>query len=113
MTKVYLSIGLLALAASLGVYLLSFLLRGKETPKGLAFLHGPLAAAGLVALAFASYESGRRDYWGPIAVFAVVAIGGLIMISIDLSGRRIPKWLGIVHGLAAASGFVWLLTHVF
>ena len=39
-----------ALAAVLGVIMLSYLLRDKHIPKGLAVLHGPLAVVGLVLL---------------------------------------------------------------
>jgi hypothetical protein len=41
------SIIIFAFAALLGLYLLSFVLQNKNTPKGVAFTHGPLAALAL------------------------------------------------------------------
>jgi hypothetical protein len=47
-------------------------------------------------------------------LFAIAALGGLIMAMIRLSGRDYPPmWLAIIHGLFAAAGLVMLLTVVF
>jgi glucose uptake protein GlcU len=47
-------------------------------------------------------------------LFAIAALGGLIMAMIRLSGRDYPPiWLAIVHGLFAAAGLIALLGLVF
>jgi len=47
-------------------------------------------------------------------LFAIAALGGIIMAMIRLSGRdHPPMWIAIIHGLFAAAGLVMLLTVVF
>lgn len=106
------AIGLFALAALLGMFLLTFVLQGKETPKAVVFTHGPLAAIALVLLIIYALRSGP----GPtesIVLFVVAAMGGFFMLYRDLTGKPIPKWLAVVHGLLAVSGFVLLLLFAF
>ena len=102
------AIGLFALAAMLGMMLLSFVLTGKETPKAVVFTHGPLAAAGLVLLIIYACRRGP----GPIEsiiLFAMAAAGGVVMLGRDLTGKPIPRWLAIGHGVIAITGFILLL----
>jgi hypothetical protein len=69
MTMLYVILGLFAGAALLGMYLISFVLRSKETPKGLVLLHGLFAATSLVLLIF--YTINRR----PCAIAGVIYDG--------------------------------------
>jgi peptidoglycan/LPS O-acetylase OafA/YrhL len=108
MTIIYASIGFFALAALLGMYLLSFVLQGKETPKAIVFTHGPLAVIGLVLLIIYITRGGPNP-WESLTLFVLAALGGLYMLSRDLTGRPIPKFLAIGHGLLAVAGFVLLL----
>lgn len=107
-----LAIILFALAALLGMYLLSFVLQNKNTPKGIAFIHGPLAAAGLVLLIiYAFYHSPSPII--SIILFVLAALGGFLLIYRDITGKSIPSWLAIGHGTLAVVGFVFLLVFVF
>ena len=106
------SIAFFALAAILGMFLLSFVLKGKETPKAVVFTHGPLAVIGVVLLIVYAFERPP----GPmesIIIFLIAAAGGLMMIARDLTGKAIPKWLAVLHGLLAVSGFILLLVFAF
>lgn len=106
------AIGLFALAALLGMMLITFILSGRETPKAVVFTHGPLAAAGLVLLIIYSLKRGP----GPvesIILFAIAAAGGLMMAKRDLTGQEVPRWLAITHGLLAITGFILLLIFAF
>ncbi len=108
MSIIYAAIGFFALAALFGLYLISFVLNGRETPKAIVFTHGPLAAIGLVLLIIYISRGGP----GPIEsliLFLLAALGGLYMLFRDLTGRRIPKVLAIGHGLLAVTGFILLL----
>lgn len=42
-------------------------------------------------------------------LLALIAAGGLLMLGIVLSGNRIPKFLGVLHGLGGVVGvgLVW------
>jgi len=105
---IFAAIGFFALALILGILLLSYLLRDKNIPRGLAFVHGPAALIGIILLIIYSF------YHSPapiiiIILFVIVASGGLIMIYRHLTGRVIPKWLGIAHGLLALLSFFLLI----
>jgi hypothetical protein len=112
MTIIYTSIGFFSLAALLGLYLLTFVLRGKETPKAIVFTHGPLAVVGLVLLIL--YITGEGpDPVESLVLFVLAALGGLYMVFRDLTGKPIPKILAVGHGLLAVSGLVLLLIFAF
>ncbi len=105
---IYTAIAIFGMTAILGMYLLSFVLRDKETPKAISMTHGVFAVTGLVLLIVYCFG----DSPGPIAsivVFSIAAIGGFILIYKDITGQKIPKWLGIVHGVTAVVGFAFLI----
>src|SRR5919202_1300629 len=105
---IYAAIAFFALAAILGLILLSSILRSKETPKGVAIGHGLLAATGLVLLIIYSTSHTPRPIESVI-LFVIAATGGFIVFSRDITNKPVPKWLAIVHGLIAVTGFVFLL----
>lgn len=109
---VYAVISFFALAAILGLLLLSFILKGKETPKGVAIVHGLLAMTGLVLLIIYT----TQHLPGPIKsliLFIIAAMAGSLVFSRDITNKPIPKWLAVVHGLIAVTGFAFLLLFSF
>ena len=42
-------------------------------------------------------------------LFAVAALGGLVLGVLGLRQRNLPMWLSIIHGLVAATGLVTLI----
>lgn len=109
---IYTVIGFFALAAILGLILLSFILREKETPKGIAILHGLLAATGLVLLIIYCTDHTPRPVES-LVLFIIAATGGFIVFARDISNKPLPKWLPVAHGLIAVTGFVFLLVFAF
>lgn len=103
---------LFALAAFLGLYLLSFVLQNKNTPKGVAFTHGPLAATGLIILILYALLYSPSPIIS-IILFVLAAMGGIMLIYRDLMGKSLPKWMAIGHGLVAITGFVFLIIFYF
>jgi hypothetical protein len=102
------AITILSMTALLGIYLLSLVLRNKETPKAAALLHGLFAVTGLLLLI--SYSNGsEQSPLVSIVVFVIAALGGLVLFYKDVTGKQIPKWLAVVHGLTALIGFVFLV----
>ncbi len=99
------------LAALLGVILLYYVLKDKETPKGLAFIHGPLAAAGIIILIIYAIQT-KDAPLASIILFTTAALGGIIMIVKDLKGKKVPKLLAIAHGLIAATAFLLLILFI-
>jgi len=101
-----------ALAALLGLYLLSFVLQNKNTPKGVAFTHGPLAATGLIILIIYAFFHNPSPIVS-IILFVLAAFGGVMLIFRDLTGKSVPKWMAVGHGLTAIVGFVFLIIFTF
>lgn len=109
---IYTAIACFALAAILGVVLIAYIFGNKETPKGLAWIHGPLAAVGLILLYIYTFERAN----GPVlsvVLFTIAALGGTIVFIKDIKHRKPPKFLAIVHGALAVVAFLALLFHVF
>jgi hypothetical protein len=100
------------LAAVLGLYLLSFIIQNKNTPKGVAFTHGPLAAIGLVILIIYAFFHNPTPMVS-IIFFILAALGGIILVYRDLVGKSLPKWMAIGHGLIAIVGFIFLIIFTF
>src|SRR4051812_37188334 len=98
----YTIIALFALAAIFGATLLSYVLRSKETPKGVAIVHGLFAATALVLLVVYVFDNKPGPMESAI-LFVIAALGGFVLIARDLSGKSIPKWLAVVHGLIAVT----------
>jgi hypothetical protein len=101
-----------ALAALLGVYLLSFVLQDKSTPKGVALTHGPIAAIGLIILIIYAILNNPSPYIS-IILFVLAAAGGAILIYRDITGKKIPYWMAIGHGFTAIAGFIFLIIFTF
>lgn len=101
-----------ALAAILGLYLLSFVLQNKNTPKGIAFIHGPVAVVGLILLIIYAFFNSPSPIVS-IVLFVLAAMGGLMLIYRDLTGKSVPKWLAIGHGLIAVAAFIFLIAFTF
>jgi hypothetical protein len=108
----FLSCILFFIAALLGIYLLTYVLQNKNTPKGVAFTHGPLAATGLIILIIYAILYHPKP-WVSVIIFILAACGGFILMYRDITGKSIPKWLAIGHGVVAVIGFVSLLIFMF
>lgn len=48
-----------------------------------------------------------------VILFAVAAVGGVTMLTMQGGGRRVPMWLALLHGTAAATALVLLAVAVF
>ncbi|MBI3929002.1 MAG: hypothetical protein HY319_25895 [Armatimonadetes bacterium] len=104
------ALGSFSLAALIGLYLLSLVLRERETPKGVAIIHGLMAATGILLLVIYIVGPGP-DPVASLVLFVMAALGGAYMLVRDLSGHKPPKWMALGHGLTAVSGYVFLLLH--
>lgn len=96
------------IAGLLGIYLLSFIVQNKNTPKAIVFTHGPLAAIGLTLLLIYIIFYSPKPFISFI-LFVLAALGGITLIYRDLTNQTIPKWLAIGHGTIAIIAFLLLL----
>jgi hypothetical protein len=112
MTTLYTIIGLFALGAIVGLYLLTLVLKSKETPKAIVFVHGLFVVIALIMLIVYTTKNSP----GPLeslVLFIIAAVGGIVVAFRDFTGKKIPKWLAVVHGLVAVTGFLFLLIFTF
>ncbi|WP_029038209.1 hypothetical protein [Salinimicrobium xinjiangense] len=104
---------LISLAVILGLYLITFVLKKKTPPKGVALIHGTLAALGIIVLLiYALTTSSHHKHWDSIIIFIVAAIGGIYLFSKDIRHLEIPVWVAVVHGAIGLTGLGWILYHV-
>jgi len=109
---IYTAIVVLGLTAILGLYLLSLILRNKSLPKGVTIIHGLMAGAALILLLIFCFFN-KPGPWESMITLLIAAFGGFILNYRDITGKTVPKWLGITHGLVAVTGFALLIYFAF
>lgn len=103
---------LISLAVILGLYLITFVLKNKTPPKGVALIHGALAAFGIIVLLiYAFTTSSHHKHWDSIAIFVTAATGGIYLIFKDIRHKKIPVWVAVLHGSIGLTGLGWILYH--
>lgn len=110
---IYLSIALFALAAVLGLTILTKWLSKKNAPRAVVYSHGLVAATALVLLVVYALQNPDNFPKASIILFVLTALGGLYMFFNDLKNKTVPKAIPFVHALLAVSGLVALLLFVF
>jgi uncharacterized membrane protein len=106
------ALAVLAVAALLGMTLLYMALNNKRVSVRLLFAHGILAAIGIILLLF--YTFTRTP--GPIeslVIFIIAAVAGALMGYKTLTGKSVPKWIAVAHGVIALGGYFFLLSFLF
>ena len=97
-------------AALGGAVLLTFALRGRHVPKGIALVHGAVAAIGIILLAI--YAVRADDAPGAsLTLFVVAALGGAYVLYRDLRQGSAPKGIAVAHGTIAIVALVLLYLH--
>ncbi len=92
------------ITALFGVYLISYIMIKKNTPKGIAMIHGGLGALAILFLAL-----NLSTYPWMVLFFCLVAIGGFTLMIMDITGKKLPIWLTFGHGLLGLVGLCLLL----
>lgn len=101
-----------AFAAIGGVYLLSFVLQNKNTPKAVAFIHGGVAAIGIVLLILYVLSHHPSPVIS-LGLFILAALGGFTLMYRDIIGKSLPKWLVAGHGIIALLAIFCLILFAF
>ena len=109
----YLTIGLFALSAVLGVAILIKWLTKKDAPRGVVYSHGIFAATALVLLIVFAVQNPQNFPKASIILFALSALGGFYMFFNDLKGKASPLAIAFIHALLAVGGVLSLLLFVF
>ena len=103
---------LLALAAAGGLVMAGVRFIGdRPPPASLAMLHGFLAAAAVTLLLYAAATVGLPGTALVALALLLAAAGGGAILNLNYHWKQLPlpKWLVIVHAIAAVTGFALLL----
>ena len=103
---------LLAITAAGGLVMAGIAFKGhQQPPTWLAMLHGFLAAAALTLLLYAAATIGLPGMAMTALVLFLVAAAGGVMLNLKYHWKQLPlpRWLVIVHAVAAVAGFLLLL----
>jgi hypothetical protein len=102
-----------ALAAVVGLIILKNWLTAQKTPRTTIYMHGILAALGLVLLIIYYVENGAKSLQTELSLFVIAALGGFYMFFREIKGKMSPTWLAIVHALIAVTGFLFVILMLF
>jgi hypothetical protein len=108
----YLTIGLFAVAAILGILIFKNWLTSAKTSRGVVYAHGLFAATALVILLVLALQNGASALRTSVILFVIAALGGIYMFVRDLRGKFSPMWLATVHALLAVAGFLVLIFYI-
>jgi hypothetical protein len=111
MDNLYIIAGIFGAAALVGIYLLTLVLTRKETPKAITITHGIFAATALILLLVYVLDHKPAPIES-LVLFVLAAAGGFVLVFKDFTGRKIPRWLAVAHGLLAVTGFVFLICFI-
>src|SRR5215217_2110328 len=101
----YLTLGLFALAAIIGLIILKNWLTSANTSRTVVYAHGAFAAIALVLLLVQAIRNPAGNLRTSLMLFIIAAIGGFYMFFQDIKGKFSPTWLAVVHALIAIGGF--------
>lgn len=105
---------LFIIAAIFGLVILTAILKDKPTPKPFVFIHGPVAAIALIIVIINLVMQGFASplLITSVVLFVLAAIGGLTLLTIDMTNKPIPKKIAMMHPLVAAAGLIALIIYV-
>jgi FtsH-binding integral membrane protein len=99
------------IAAILGGYLLTFILKEKRAPRKVAMIHGFVAAIGILLLVIYSIYGAHAPILS-LVIFILTAIGGLSMMYLRSTKKNIPGWMAFGHGMVAIIGLATLIIFI-
>ena|SRR3990167_4030543 len=104
---------LFILAALLGLLIVKAIFKNKSTPKRVVLMHGSFAGIALL-LVIIYVITGHTSplIITSLVLFIVAALGGLTMLTIDLSKKPIPKSFAIFHPLIAIIALTTLIIYL-
>ncbi|OJW53466.1 MAG: hypothetical protein BGO67_01840 [Alphaproteobacteria bacterium 41-28] len=106
------SIILFLIAAGFGLVVLTSILQNKPTPKCFVYTHGGVAAIALLMVIYYVFEHPDHAPIASLVLFLIAAAGGFTLFFIDFKGKKIPKWLALVHPVIAVCGVLALAVFI-
>jgi len=109
---IYLTLGLLGLAAVSGTAAMLKVLKGELPANLVVILHGAFAAAGLIALAVV-YFNGNAGVGTSLILYVAAALGGYYLLFKHFKAKAIPKAVSFLHAGTAVVATLILLSYLF
>ncbi len=106
------AIVLFVVAAIFGLINLIPILKNRPTSKPSVFVHGGVAAVGLLLVILAVARAAGSSHVSALILFVIAALGGFVLFGIDMQKRPVPKWLAVLHPVIAAVALVLLIVFV-
>lgn len=99
-----------AIGALGGLFLASYVLRGRLAPWAVSLLHAGLGAIGLLLVIYSAITAGiSHAAMTALIILIIAALGGFYLASVHLRGTVAPKPVVFVHAGIAVIGFLTLL----
>jgi hypothetical protein len=106
------AIMLFAFAAVFGLIVLIAILKNQATPKPVVVIHGSLGGVGLlILLTYLAMGNVTPIYIASLCVLLLAITVGFTVFGFDISNKRIPKFLAILHPILAIAGVVLLIVY--
>jgi hypothetical protein len=106
------AIMLFAFAAVFGLIVLIAILKNHPTPKPVVVIHGSLGGIGLlVLLTYLAMGNITPLYIASLSLLLIAITIGFTVFGFDISNKRIPKSLAILHPILAIAGIVLLILY--
>jgi hypothetical protein len=104
---------LFILAAVFGLIILIAILQDRPTIKVSVLLHGSIALVAIMLVIIYMFISGSSTLLiTSLSLFILAALGGIALATLDMSNKKIPKIIAVVHALIALAGLIALVIHV-
>jgi hypothetical protein len=98
-----------AIGALGGLFLASYVLRGRLAPWAVSLLHAALGAIGLLLVIYAALTTGiSHAALTALIILVIAALGGFYLASIHLRNQVAPKPVVFIHAGVAVIGFLTL-----
>lgn len=104
------AIGIFLLAAVGGLVMATQIFKDRKPAAAIAWLHGPLAAIGLLLVFWIWMQSGASQTVSiALGVLVVAALGGFFLLSFHIRDKAHPKPVVVLHALLAVTGVITLV----
>jgi hypothetical protein len=108
----YAALGAFAIAALLGVIMLSMWMQKKRPPSVLIIAKGTFVAIGFSCLVVQAVTSDGNFPTASLVVFILAAVGGSYLLYNDLSKQHVPVPVALIHGSLALAAIVLLIVYL-
>ena len=99
-------------AAVFGLIVLIAILKNQTTPKPVVVIHGSLGGIGLlILLTYLAIGNITPLYIASLCLLLIAVAIGFTVFGFDISEKRIPKVLAILHPVLAISSVILLIVY--